>query len=68
MLFNQNNVCAICGGYEKHNSVLAVDHDHSTGIIRDLLCSSCNLLLGHAMDSVDTLKRAITYLKNSQSN
>ena len=43
MLKKQNNCCAIC---KKHKSKfarsLAVDHDHSTGEIRGLLCFWCN--------------------------
>jgi hypothetical protein len=47
----QNGLCAICGKPEtsinQHNKMsLAVDHDHKTGIIRGLLCSSCNRRLG----------------------
>jgi len=42
-----------------------VDHDHDTGYIRGLLCSSCNKgVIGHLRDSVETLQRAITYLED----
>lgn len=49
MLKRQNDVCAICGEAEmvrqKSRSGkirLAVDHDHSTGNVRGLLCRRCN--------------------------
>lgn len=56
LLIRQNYVCAICKQAEsKHNGkgnnynikALAVDHDHTTGKIRGLLCSTCNNSLGH---------------------
>jgi hypothetical protein len=63
MVSIQNNLCAICGSPEPHEGAsLAVDHSHSTGKIRELLCSHCNLLLGHAKDSIETLENAIKYL------
>ncbi len=63
MVLNQNNLCAICGNPEPHiGASLAVDHNHTTGKVRQLLCSHCNLLLGHAKDSIDILKAAIQYL------
>lgn len=47
MLKEQNNKCAICGRECKYFSKrLAVDHNHSTGEIRGLLCSNCNGNLG----------------------
>ena len=61
MLKKQNNKCAIC--QLETTDVLRVDHDHETGQIRGLLCHSCNLILGHAKDNLQILKRAHTYLK-----
>ncbi len=64
----QGNVCAICG--EPNSRVrmgrvsdLAVDHDHVTNKLRDLLCYHCNSGLGHFNDSPITLWRAIRYLR-----
>jgi hypothetical protein len=68
MLSKQDGVCAICGLLEtrKHRNgvvwALSIDHDHKTNVIRDLLCSNCNALLGHAEDSVSYLKACIAYL------
>lgn len=56
----QDSLCAIC---RKLDSKLFVDHDHETKIIRGLLCTNCNLLLGHGKDSVLILESAISYLK-----
>ena len=63
----QNGCCAICNTTESGHNVtnhLLVDHDHSSGTVRGLLCSSCNLMLGKAHDNVDLLTKAINYLKN----
>ena len=42
---------------------LAVDHCHTTGGFRGLLCNSCNSVLGHAKDNIKTLENLIKYLK-----
>jgi len=52
MFKEQKGVCVICGnspyihGKNKISKVLHIDHDHSTGKIRGLLCSRCNGSLG----------------------
>lgn len=58
----QNNKCKICLNNFLNSRDTHVDHDHTTGVIRGILCSSCNLLLGHAKDNKDILKSAIKYL------
>lgn len=65
-LSSQGNKCLICQSTNSyHNSgKFVVDHCHSTGIVRGLLCHHCNLLLGHAKDSTVTLQAAINYLDN----
>jgi len=72
LLQKQNGRCAICGVREGHRSVrgrvcqLAVDHDHRTGLIRGLLCNSCNRGLGRFKDSVALIEAAARYLKGGQ--
>ena len=64
MLEEQKSVCAICGNTNKnYRKNLAVDHCHKTNKVRALLCSGCNLTLGHIDDNIDTLVRMIDYLK-----
>jgi len=60
----QGNCCRICRTPGK----LVVDHDHSTGRVRDLLCSRCNSGLGFLKDSVPVLKAALLYLKEHKGD
>ena len=59
----QNNVCVICKEACKSGKNLAVDHDHNTGAIRDLLCGNCNGGLGKFQDSPELLEKAAEYLR-----
>lgn len=45
-----------------------IDHCHTTGKVRGLLCPHCNLMLGHSKDNKDTLLRAIRYLEIHSEN
>ena len=68
MFKHQGGICAICDRPEirKQNDnidELSVDHCHETGITRELLCSSCNLLLGKAKDDSKILRKAADYLE-----
>jgi Recombination endonuclease VII len=52
------NACEVCG----RTGTVYFDHDHATGKFRGWLCNHCNLILGHAKDSVDLLRSLIQYL------
>ena len=69
-LNNQDNKCAICNNYNTHDKhgVLAVDHCHKTGLIRDLLCFKCNAALGAVNEDIDILKKMIKYLKKHNNS
>lgn len=58
----QGGVCYICRRATGKTRRLSVDHDHSTGIVRGLLCRPCNNYLGHLRDSREALLRAAGYL------
>lgn len=62
ILTSQNGVCAICELSCSSGRRLAVDHCHSTGVIRGLLCTNCNTGLGRYQDSSKLLRRAAQYL------
>jgi hypothetical protein len=63
LLAAQDGGCAICGATEPGKGrYMHVDHCHSNGGVRGLLCASCNLGLGKFKDDTDVLARAIDYL------
>jgi len=47
-----------------HKSVWVADHDHMTNDFRGWICTKCNLAIGTLEDSIENLKRAISYLEN----
>ena len=59
----QGGKCAICAGELDMGFRTHVDHCHTTGVVRGLLCSPCNTSLGCFKDSVEILRRAIDYLE-----
>ena len=59
----QGGKCWICGGTRRGN--LDVDHDHTTGAVRGLLCASDNRkVLKYARNDPERLRRAADYLEN----
>ena len=66
LLIAQDSSCAICGLHASKNAggrPLHVDHNHTTGKLRALLCAGCNLAIGHAREDIGTLSKMITYLE-----
>jgi len=64
MLRKQDNRCAICRrvfGTDK-NTKPHLDHDHSSGWVREIVCNTCNFGLGHFEDDIERLQRAVEYL------
>lgn len=43
-----------------------VDHDHTTGEVRGLLCHSCNVAIGHLREDPESMRRAIDYLSKGE--
>jgi len=65
MLINQNNQCAICGKHKeeiKNKRHLHVDHCHTTGRIRGLLCFRCNFGLGWFQHDPKRFEMALAHL------
>jgi hypothetical protein len=61
MLNGQSGRCAICEiGIDEQSS--HIDHCHTTGKVRGVLCEKCNKGLGQFDDNVNYLKNAIKYL------
>ena len=68
-----NFVCAICGKENfpmgiNHTGLLVVDHDHTTGKVRGLLCHNCNRALGLLQDSSQNLHKALSYLEGATTS
>jgi len=59
----QKGRCLICTKIPTKQ--LVVDHCHTTGKVRGLLCDKCNFLLGLANDQINVLQNAIAYLESS---
>lgn len=62
MLKEQNGTCKICGGEPKVKS-LHVDHCHTSGKIRGLLCTSCNTTIGKEENSPGLLQGMLEYIE-----
>ena|ERR1700754_622458 len=63
MFTEQNGRCYICDGSSKLDKKLAVDHNHTTGKVRRLLCDMCNKGLGSLRERPDIMERMISYVK-----
>lgn len=61
----QQGKCAIC---LESKPVLGIDHDHTTGIVRGLLCGKCNSAIGFLRDSAELTARATEYLRASEAS
>jgi len=60
--------CYICGKHENdtNRKRLFVDHCHTTGKIRGLLCQQCNTALGMVNEDVDILFAMVSYLQEHE--
>jgi hypothetical protein len=69
MYDRQGGKCAVCNHpvqfqqSGKNDDRAVVDHCHKSGEVRAILCATCNIMLGKAKDSVDTLRAAADYLE-----
>lgn len=63
MLEEQGCACAICTVEFTPDLLPVIDHNHKTGVVRGLLCGTCNTALGLFKDSPDLLDVALTYLE-----
>ena len=69
LLIQSDYKCHICGEYESSidprtgkEYSLAIDHNHETGEVRGVLCSSCNVGIGLLKDDVGVMANAIKYI------
>lgn len=64
MYTEQSGRCYICS---KHETKLHIDHNHSTGKVRHLLCKECNMALGLLQENVGSLRNMIEYLEKDRN-
>jgi Recombination endonuclease VII len=60
MLTEQHGRCAIC---QRLMDAPKVDHDHETGIVRQLLCNECNAGIGFLREDTNIIESALKYLR-----
>lgn len=64
MMKTQEGKCAICGTtFTDKPRHIHIDHCHSTGKVRGLLCKPCNQGLGMFKDDPALLKAAAYYVE-----
>lgn len=54
------DACMICQSTRR----LCIDHNHSTGEVRGILCTNCNSALGMFGDDIERMSAAIAYLRD----
>ena len=62
LVVRQGGACAICGTVADDPWNMQVDHCHTTGKIRGLLCHKCNKGIGLLGDDPDRVAAALRYL------
>ncbi len=67
MVAAQGGLCMICkrppAAMKDAPGKLCVDHNHSTGAVRGLLCDWCNKGIGYFKESPEIIARAIAYVE-----
>ena len=68
LLEAQGGICAICGSDTHRGKNWHIDHCHGSKKVRGILCTNCNVALGHAQDDVGRLKAMIAYLEKHNAD
>jgi phage FluMu protein Com len=69
MLEEQNYSCLCCGNVldtsrsQGHTNVAHVDHCHTNGHVRGILCGRCNTVLGQVNEDTEVLHSLIAYIQ-----
>ena len=65
MYTKQEGKCACCGKEHPNKSIsgLVVDHSHTTGEVRELLCSPCNTALGLLKEDTEIINNLLKYIR-----
>jgi hypothetical protein len=65
LLLKQDGRCAICLTDKPTQPGWHIDHDHTTGEVRGILCQKCNIGIGLLQDNPAIVKSALSYLERS---
>lgn len=69
MRTDQEYRCYICSRHEDEVGILYLDHCHSSGKVRKMLCKDCNFALGNIRDNPAIARAMANYLEeHSESN
>ena len=61
----QQNKCPICERLLTDVKKIHIDHNHTTGYVRGILCSKCNNGLGFFNDDIQLFTKVLSYLQSS---
>ncbi len=61
----QQGQCACCGEEKPAEGItgLVVDHNHTSGEVRELLCTQCNTALGLLKENADIVNKLLEYIR-----
>ena len=65
LIEGQDGRCLVCTNVLQEGRKVHIDHCHTEGHIRGVLCNHCNLGLGHFKDNPGVLRRAAEYLEGN---
>lgn len=66
----QRGCCKICGKSLVNplfnKSDMHIDHNHTSGVVRGLLCCNCNHLVGVCLEDTSILRNTIEYIEENK--
>lgn len=54
--------CQVCGRVDSNTKNMHIDHNHTTGKVRGILCNSCNMALGSMREDPEAIVKLLHYL------
>lgn len=65
---SEDHVCPVCTRSHDEVDTWCLDHCHTTGAFRGWICNNCNVAIGNFKDNIQSMERAIEYLKAPSSD
>jgi hypothetical protein len=62
VIFDSAPCCELCGTRFENNNQKRIDHCHSTGSFRGVLCDPCNTCLGHLEKALPRIEWLLDYI------